>query len=101
MKEPKPTTLDPAQSLKLIKIISPYASRCHRLIEYLSQNKQAPSGHVANACSIGNISDTASDINPSIYKEGYFIGCEKPLVRILNKFGEPSNEHLWSIYKVD
>lgn len=92
--------LDPNQTLKLIKVISPYMTRGHRLIEYLASNPKSPSGYVSHNCAIANISDCATTINKEIYKQGYFIGCERPPKKLPNKFGEPSNQFLWSIHKV-
>ena len=71
-----------------------------RMLEYLAQNPKSPTGYVAQACSIGNLSDVARYVNPYLVKDNLMIGCEKPLTPIINKFKEKSNQFLWSVYKV-
>ena len=70
------------------------------MFEYLSQNPGSTTGEVAHSCSIGNLSDVAHYVNPYIFRQGFMIGCEKPDAPIINKFGEKSNQFLWSVYKV-
>jgi hypothetical protein len=71
-----------------------------RLVKYLADNPKAPTGHVAQSCSIGNISDVVSYVNPYLIKHSLMIGCEKPPLAIINKFKEKSNQFLWSIYSI-
>ena len=49
-------------------------------------------------CAISNISDIACKANQRIHKHGYFIACEKPVVPFKNRFGHPSQMHLWGLH---
>lgn len=71
-----------------------------RLVALLGRRSRLATREVNQTCSIGNISDIAADVNPYLHSEGYFIGCEPPDEPIINKFGEKSNQFLWSAYDV-
>jgi hypothetical protein len=75
-------------------------SQGRRLFQYLADNPKASSGYVSQNCSIGNISDVAYYVNPYLVRHQLMIGCEKPVVPVINKFKEKSNQFLWSLYSV-
>jgi len=71
-----------------------------RLVKFLSANPNACTVVVNQACSIGNISDVARKLNPTLVKHGLFISCKRPMLPILNKFDEPSQMYEWSIHEL-
>jgi hypothetical protein len=75
-------------------------SQGRRLFQYLSDHPKASSGNVSQNCSIGNLSDCAHYLNPFLRKYNLVVGCEKPVIPIINQFNEPSNNFLWSVYRV-
>lgn len=97
----KAVKLDSNKILEILKKVPQHMLQGGRMFEYLAQNPNSPTGYVAHHCSIGNLSDVAHYINPHIFKEGLMIGCEKPSEPIINKFGEKSNQFLWSVYEVE
>ena len=73
-----------------------------RLINYLAVNPESITVDVNRSCSIGNISHYSTKyINPKIRQYGYQIGCERPPFPVLNKYGEYTQQHLWSFYRLD
>jgi hypothetical protein len=86
--------------IDVIRLLPGDYLQARRMVEYLGQNPQTPTGRVAHHCGIGNLSDVARKLNPHIYGTGYFVGCERPPRPINNKFGEASNQFLWSIYEL-
>lgn len=95
-----PSKLDQETINKLTSILPDQMKIGKRLITFIGENPKSPSGYVSNNCAVSNISDSAQYVNKRIYEHGYFIGCEKPRRIIKNKFGENSNQFLWSVYKV-
>jgi hypothetical protein len=91
---------DPNLIATILESMPKDMSQGRRLVQYLADNPKASSGYVSHNCSIGNISDTAHYVNPYLRKHQLMVGCEKPVIRILNKFKEKSNQFLWSIYRV-
>jgi hypothetical protein len=92
--------LDEDLTAKILDSLPSKMSQGRRLFQYLADNPKASSGYVSHNCSIGNISDVAFYVNPYLRKHQLMIGCQKPLIRILNKFKEQSNQFNWSIYQV-
>ena len=92
--------LQDQDTLELISSLPAHMLQGIKLVQYLSQHPKAPTGHVAQHCAIGNLSDVARKINPHIYKRGFMIGCAKPPTPIINKFSEQSNQFLWSLYEL-
>ena len=95
-----PIQLQDQDTLELIGSLPDHMLQARRMVEYLSKNPKAPTGHVSQHCAIGNLSDVARNVNQYLYKKGLMVGCEKPLTPIINKFSEQSNQFLWSIYKL-
>ena len=95
-----PSTIQKGELDLIINQIPATFSQAVRLVKFLAWNPKAVTVEVNSSCSIGNISDVAHKVNPILHRHGYMIGCEKPLRAIPNKFGEPSNMFLWSIYKL-
>ena len=92
-------TLDQENLAEVLKEFPASFKQAHRLIEYLNKHPKAQTSHVNHACSIGNISDVARKANPLLWRFGIQIGCDHPDFDIFNKFGERSNQYLWSIYR--
>ena len=90
--------LEDSKTLEILKGLPDHMLQGRRMIEYIAKNPKAPTGHVAQHCAIGNLSDVARNVNPYLFKHGLMVGCEKPLMPILNKFSEQSNQFLWSLY---
>jgi hypothetical protein len=100
MNTPTPTAIKASLILDVTAAMPTHMNQGKRLVEHLAQNPRSPSGHVSQSCSISNISDITSYVNPYLAKHNLMIGCEKPITRILNKFNEKSNNFLWSIYSI-
>lgn len=92
--------LSEMEILNIISALPDHMLQGRRMIEYLSQNQESPSGYVAHHCGIGNLSDVARHVNKIIFPMKMMIACERPPIPIHNKFGEPSNQFLWSIYAI-
>jgi hypothetical protein len=68
-----------------------------RLVEYLAQNGPTSTPQLARECSIGNLSDTASKIRPALERRGWTITATLPRRPIRNRFGEPTQAHIWRL----
>jgi len=55
---------------------------------------------VNQQCAISNISDIACKANKRIHKHGFFIACQKPITPFKNRFGHPSQMHLWALHRL-
>jgi hypothetical protein len=95
-----PTTIPPDRVDRLINSIPASFKQAHRLVAFLANNPRSVTVEVNRACAVGNLSDVAHKVNPILYREGYFIGCEKPARPIPNRFGDPSNMYEWSVFKL-
>lgn len=94
----KPVRLSKAVRDQLLDAISPTYHQAYRLLSHLADNPRSVTVDVNRACAIGNISHVAHKINQRLlWKHGLFIGCERPPVRVPNRFDEPSQMFLWSI----
>lgn len=96
----KPVQLALPESQRIISAIPGKFTQAIRMVEYLANHPGATTQQVASDCAIGNLSDVAHKANPHIYKAGYFIGCQRPVTPINNRFGEPSGMFLWGLYQV-
>lgn len=97
---PQVTTI-PADTLPtILNSISERFKQGQRLVEFLSNHPRSITVHANQACSVGNLSDVAHKVNPTLYRFGYMIGCERPPFQIRNKFEEPSHMYLWSVYAI-
>lgn len=97
------TTLSPSELESILDAMSPTGDTkrsTKRLIEYLAVRPGSITVDVNRACSVGNISHYSTVyINPRIKHLGFQIACELPAFPPLNKFGEPTKQHLWSFYR--
>ena len=96
----RPTTIPPDKLCRILNTIPASFKQALRLVEYLAEHPRTVTVEANKACVIGNLSDVAHKVNPILYREGYFIGCEKPARPIPNRFGEASNMFVWSIFAV-
>ncbi|MCT2531551.1 hypothetical protein N2382_11860 [SAR92 clade bacterium H921] len=84
----------------LFRSVPHQLSQARRLIEHLAQYPDSVTSDVAKKCAIGNISDVARKVNPTLFEHGLFISCRRPVMPIKNRFGEMSNMFLWGIYRL-
>ena len=95
-----PTTVPPDKLCRILNAIPASFKQAVRLVEFLAERPRTVTIEANHACSIGNLSDVARKVNPILYREGYFIGCEKPARPIPNRFGEPSDMYEWSVFSL-
>lgn len=98
--ETQAVQLEDDKILEVLADLPPHMLQGRRMVEYLGQKPKTSTGELAHSCSIGNLSDVAHYVNPYLVKHNLFIGCEKPLRPIINKFNEESNQFLWSVHSV-
>lgn len=84
----------------VLKHISANNKQAIRLVSYLAENPSSITVDVNRACAIGNISDVARKINPTLFEFGLFISCRPPFPPVPNRFGERSNMFEWGIYRL-
>jgi len=100
----KSVTLNP-QELEntLQKVDHKYGRKAPgRVIIELAKSSNIPTTTLNRKCLVANISHIVNrDINPRILPLGLFVGCQRPLRPIKNKFGEQNRTHLWSLYRID
>lgn len=96
----KVKTLEADQLDTVLNRIPASFKQAVRLVEYLASHPKSPTVDANRSCAIGNLSDVAHKVNPYLYLHGLMIGCEKPVRPIPNRFDEPSNMYLWSLYEV-
>ena len=82
----------------VLTVIPSKFTQARRLVEHLADNPNSITSTVAKTCGIGNISDVARKINPTLFRRSLFISCRKPAMPVRNKFGEVSNMFEWGIY---
>lgn len=97
----KPTNLPPDKLCQVLNRIPARFKQALRLVEYLAGHPRTVTVEANRACAIGNISDVAHKVNPYLWPFGYMIGCERPPAPMPNRFGEPSNMFLWSVFEVE
>lgn len=71
-----------------------------RITEALHTQGPMLTGQLAHQCAVSNISDTASRANRELERHGFRIVCHLPQPLIVNRFGEPSQQHKWAIERV-
>jgi len=96
-----PVKLSPDSAFTILRSIPDTQLQGRRMFEYLSQRPETPTGILSAKCSIGNLSDIAHYVNPYIYQHKLMIGCDKPERALINKFGDATNQFLWSIYEIN
>ena len=84
----------------LLRSVPHHFSQARRLIEHLAEYPDSVTSYVAKTCAIGNISDVARKVNPTLFEHNLFISCKRPAIPIRNRFGELSNMFLWGIYRL-
>lgn len=99
-KDLRVTTIPDTTIERLLNRLPETMNQGRRLLALLGRRSKIITREVNQTCSIGNIADVAAYVNPYLHSEGLMIGCETPPDKIINKFGEPSNQFLWSIYDV-
>jgi hypothetical protein len=89
----------PSQELAVrIKKVLPKLSKPRaRLVVYLSHRETVTSGSICNSCSISNLSDTVSKVNPILNSVGLNIINYAPPEILLNKYGEKTPVHYWKL----
>jgi hypothetical protein len=89
----------PSQELVIrIKKALPKLSKVRsRLLIYLSHRDEDTTGSICDKCSIGNLSDMVSKINPILEDVGLRIIHYAPPVRLTNQFGEKTPVDFWKL----
>jgi hypothetical protein len=100
MVKTKPEQLTEDELLEVLRSLPSDFDQGHRMLNYLGYRPNSITGDVAHVCAIGNLSDVARNANSYLYKHGLIIACEPPSVKIKNRFGEDSNQYLWSVYRL-
>lgn len=99
-----PAALTPEDRTKLISAVKTgtIIKSPQRLIDELvkAYPSSLPTLKLNQNCAIGNISDIAATVNKRIAKHGWFIACQKPLIPFKNRFGQPSQMHLWALHRL-
>ncbi len=97
----KVTTIPPEKLPRVLNNIPHNFKQATRLVSHLSQHPQTVTVDANRICAIGNLSDVARKVNPFLWPLGYMIGCERPPIPLHNRFDEPSNMFLWSVFEVE
>jgi len=99
-KDLRPKTIPDSDIERILNRLPESMNGGRRLLALTARRSHIPTREVNQTCSIGNIADVAMDVNPYLHNEGLMIGCDYPPEPIINKFGEKSNQFLWSMYDV-
>lgn len=97
-----PVTLGPDELTEVLKRVSPTGREfgAARIARMLAGEHSVQTVRINTRCSVGNISDQVSkSINPRISDLGLYVGCAKPPRQIVNQYGQPSGQMLWSFYR--
>jgi hypothetical protein len=97
-----PVTLTHDELIEVLKRIAPTGKEygAARIARMLAGEHSVQTVRVNTRCSVGNISDQVSKgINPRISDLGLYVACVKPPRQIVNQFGQPSGQMLWSFYR--
>ena len=97
-----PTILTPEELEAVLNRVAPkgieYAAA--RIVRMLAGEHSVQTVRINTRCSVGNISDQVSKfVNPRIADLGLYVACVKPPHKILNQYGQPSGQMLWSFYR--
>jgi hypothetical protein len=98
----EPITLTSEQLEQVLSRVSPNGVEygAARICRLLAGEHSVQTVRVNTRCSVGNISDQVSKlINPRIADLGLYVTCVKPPYKILNQYGQPSGQMLWSFYR--
>ncbi len=89
-----------AEYTELEKLIPESSKQFKRMVKHLAFNRDSITTQLCIACASVNLSDVARKHNHLIESAGYRVDCYKPPYRIDNRFGERSNQYLWSLYEL-
>ena len=98
----QPVVITDSELSEVLRCVSPkgkeYAAA--RICRLLAGEHSVQTVRINTRCSVGNISDIVSkQINPLIEDLGLYVACVKPPFKIVNQFGQPSGQMLWSFYR--
>lgn len=99
-KDLRPKTIPDSDIERILNRLPETMNQGRRLFALTARRSHIPTREVNQTCSIGNIADIAIDVNRYLHVDGLAIGCDYPEKKIINKFGEESNQFLWSMYDV-
>lgn len=83
---------------EILPLIGKRAKRQRNLLIQLNKKSKRSTGEINRAAEVGNLSDTAHEINKKIGRLGLAVGCERPPFPILDRDGDKTDKFLWSIY---
>jgi len=98
----KPVTLSPAELDAVLQRVAPGGREfgAARICRMLAEEHSVQTVRINTRCAVGNISDQVSKfINSRIADLGLYVTCVKPPYKILNQYGQPSGQCLWSFYR--
>jgi hypothetical protein len=98
----EPVTLSPAELDAVLQRVAPGGKEfgAARICRMLAAEHSVQTVRINTRCSVGNISDQVSKfINNRIADLGLYVTCTKPPYKIVNQFGQPSGQCLWSFYR--
>lgn len=75
------------------------SGRKKRFVQMINQAARVPTGHINVKAKIQNVSDVRSEINNSLAPYSLVIKYEDPPTPILNAYGEPTGQKLYSLFK--
>ena len=75
------------------------ANQARRFLKKIGLMPDAETNQLNKGGGVNLSSVAKAQINPKIEMHGYYVDCRKPHKKIINAFGEPSNQELWGIYK--
>lgn len=74
-----------------------HSRQAHRLVDYLVEHGPTSTGELCQQCAIGNLSSAANYIRPALHRRGVALICTLPIPTPRNRFGEPSQAHIWRL----
>lgn len=97
----KVCTIPPEALARILNRIPERKRQAFRFVKFLANNPRTRAGDVMKVCSLSNPSHVRRKVSPYLALDGYVILCESPENKLFNRFGDPSEEQLWSVYCVD
>jgi len=76
------------------------SGRKKRFMLMVNKESRVPTGHINVKAKIQNVSDVRSEINNSLTPFEVIIKYEDPPTPILNGYGEPTGQKLYSLFKL-
>lgn len=99
-----PTTLSHDELDQVLQRVAPQGREfgAARICRLLAAEHSVYSVRINMRCALSNISDVVSKgVNSKIRDLGLRVGCVKPPVPILNRYGQPTGMCLWSFYRTE